>query len=579
MRPFRAALTALVLSIVLLAVVGPTAATATLGLATQDASINPVVQPTAASPSAGAGGTYVVQAGDNLYRIALKFGLTVDILAKANGIVNTNLVYVGQTLTIPAGAVVAGPTSAVATVVPLATVPTVATQPGATTDAGIINPNAPPTATRAPVAPPSSGGAGGTYTVQAGDNLYRISLKFNTNMLALMQLNNIANANLIYVGQVLTLPGGAQNPGGSTPAPGGTAAPTPSNTASNVGFTFGVTVDLTGQDANALTASAKDLGMSWVKVPVSWRKMEIAKGNIDSTSLDPQIDALSSNGVKVLLTVSSAPDWARTSNAESGPPTDFKDYANFIGALAARYKGKVQAYEVWDEPNLRRNWNGRPLSAASYVEMLRLAFNAIKLADPAALVVSAGLSPTGYNDGVNAINDRAFLRQAYTAGLGSYSDAIGVDPEGWANPPDSTCCTASPGVSGWFNDRSFYFRDTLTDYRTIMAQNGDGGTFLWITDFGWGSSEGVVADPSTVDSNFGFVNFTSQAAQAQYIPRAYELARTLGYVGPMFLYNLNYCQTVTAPIGSSEFRGCYYSLLNIDGKPRPAYDALKAAPK
>ena len=75
--------------------------------------------------------------------------------------------------------------------------------------------------------------------------------------------------------------------------------------------------------------------------------------------------------------------------------------------------------------------------------------------------------------------------------------------------------------------------------------------FLWVTDFGWGSSEGVVADPNTVDPSFGFVNFTSQTAQAQYIPRAFEVARTLGYVGPMFLYNLNYCQTVTAVPGSS----------------------------
>jgi polysaccharide biosynthesis protein PslG len=474
------------------------------------------------------------------------------------------------------------------TVVPLATITgtaTVATAPAtavnATADAGIlpvIPPTLPPTATQAaPVAPAGTGATSGTYTVQGGDNLYRISLKFNTNMLALMQLNNIANANLIYVGQVITLPGGSTNSG--TPVPGGTPAATLTNAASNVGFAFGITMDLTGQDANALTASAKDLGMSWIKVPVSWRKMELTKGNIDSTALDPQIDALVSNGVKIMLTVSSAPDWARGTNAESGPPTDFADYANFIGALATRYKGKVQAYEVWDEPNLRRFWNGRPLSAASYVEMLRLAFNAVKAADPTALVISAGLAPTGYNDSVNAINDRAFLQQAYTAGLGSYADAVGVNPQGWANPPDSSCCSASPGVSGWYNDRSFYFRDTLTDYRTIMAQNGDSGTFLWVTGFGWGASEGVVADPSTVDANFGFVNFTSQAAQAQYLPRAYELARTLGYVGPMFLYNLNYCQTTTATPGSSEFAPCYYSLVDSSGQQRPAYAALKAAPK
>src|SRR5262249_59496432 len=112
---------------------------------------------------------------------------------------------------------------------------------------------------------------------------------------------------------------------------------------------------------------------------------------------------------------------ARKTNTEDGPPTDFNDYANFLTAIATRYKGRVLAYEIWDQPNIRRSWNGRPLSAASYVELLRVAYGAIKAVDPGIVVVSAGLAPTGFNDGVNAISDRVFLRQAYTAGLASYS--------------------------------------------------------------------------------------------------------------------------------------------------------------
>jgi hypothetical protein len=180
---------------------------------------------------------------------------------------------------------------------------------------------------------------------------------------------------------------------------------------------------------------------------------------------------------------------------------------------------------------------------------------------------------------VNAINDRIFLRQAYAAGLATYSDAIGVHPGGWANPPDSTCCSPSAGVSGWYNDRSFYFRDTLKDYRDIMTQNNDAGTFMWATEFGWGSSEAVLQDQNAVDPNFGFVKFVSQTQQAQYIPRAFELARTLGYVGPMFLFNLNACQIVGNQPQSSEFRNCYYSLLDANGQPRPAYTAVQNAPK
>src|SRR5258705_1496859 len=188
--------------------------------------------------------TYVVQPGDNLYRISLKFGLSLDALAQANGIVNPNFVYVGQKLIIPAGGQVAPTaTSPVATVpglpIPTGSATTAATvavtvaatvSAGSTIDAGILGTATPTSAvpsTATPVSVPASGGPGGTYTVQAGDNLYRISLKFNTSMLALMQLNNIVNPNLVYVGQVLTLPGGQQgsgnNPAVTTAATTGSA--------------------------------------------------------------------------------------------------------------------------------------------------------------------------------------------------------------------------------------------------------------------------------------------------------------------------------------------------------------------
>jgi polysaccharide biosynthesis protein PslG len=527
---------------------------------------------------------YTVQPGDNLFRIAQKFGVTADAIARANGITNPNILFVGQRLIIPVNPNATAQATGAATSAATASVEA----PTATTAPPTVEPTvATPNPTSAATAAPTAGAIPATYTVQPGDNLYRIALKFNTTMQAIMDLNGLANPNVIFVGQVLKIPGGSAA-NNATPVPGATpgatlapATPeaTPSNTASNVGFAFGVALIQGTQDATKLSDAVKDLGVTWVRLPVVWSQLETAKGNIDFASLDGLIDPLASSGVKILLTASSAPDWARNTTTESGPPTDFNDYANFVGALANHYKGRVQAYEVWNEPNIRREWSGRPLSAASYVEMLRLAYAAIKRADSAALVVSAGLSPTGYNDGVNAISDRTYLRQAYAAGLAQYSDAIGAHPNGWANPPDSTCCNPSPGVSGWFNDRTFYFRDTLKDYRDIMTQNGDPGTYIWVTQFGWGSSDGVAPDPNAIDPNFGFVKFTTQAQQAQYVTRGFELGRSFSYVGPMFLFNLNGCPAVGNRPESPDFTACYFSLLTANGDPRPAYDAVKTARK
>ena len=112
-------------------------------------------------------GKHVVQAGENLFRIALRYGTTVEAIAKANGITNAALIYVGQTLTIPGGA------------------------PGGGT----------------PPAPPAPGTGGEkVHIVQPGENLFRIALKYNYSQYYLAKYNGISNPALIYVGQEIRIP-------------------------------------------------------------------------------------------------------------------------------------------------------------------------------------------------------------------------------------------------------------------------------------------------------------------------------------------------------------------------------------
>jgi len=115
--------------------------------------------PTPTSPPTGEV-THVVQGGENLFRIALRYGTTVQAIASANGIANPARIYAGQTLTIPS--------------------------PG----------------TQPP--PPPTGET--TYVVQRGDNLFRIALRYSMSYLDLAQYNGIANPAHIYVGQVLHIP-------------------------------------------------------------------------------------------------------------------------------------------------------------------------------------------------------------------------------------------------------------------------------------------------------------------------------------------------------------------------------------
>jgi LysM repeat protein len=109
-------------------------------------------------------GKHVVQNGENLFRIALKYGMTVEAVAQANGITNPALIFVGQELNISG-------------------------EPG----------------TPAPVPAPAPG-TPTTHVVQPGENLFRIALKYNYSQYYLADYNNISNPALIFVGQVIQIP-------------------------------------------------------------------------------------------------------------------------------------------------------------------------------------------------------------------------------------------------------------------------------------------------------------------------------------------------------------------------------------
>ena len=108
---------------------------------------------------------YLVARGDTLKGLATRFGVTVEqLLAWNTDIKNVNLIYEGQRLTV-----------------------------------WVTAPPPPPT-----TPPPASGQV---YYVQKGDTLRKIAAKFNTTVDAILKVNNIANPNVIYVGQAINLPG------------------------------------------------------------------------------------------------------------------------------------------------------------------------------------------------------------------------------------------------------------------------------------------------------------------------------------------------------------------------------------
>lgn len=352
-------------------------------------------------------------------------------------------------------------------------------------------------------------------------------------------------------------------PSESAPASAPAASAPPASAAAPGFFAYGVQIDPNG-DRGGATGAIRNMGFSWVKFQLPWKHFEGAAGQRNWP--DDVIGDLSGAGLSILASIVKAPDWARAAGSDlsvEGPPADPGTYASFVGEFAARYCGRVQAVEVWNEQNLHYEWGNEPLDAGRYVRLLAAAYRSIKAACPSMIVVSGAPTPTGA-PAPWAMDDFAYLEQMYQAGLRNYADAIGIHPSGYGNPPDVRVQDSQAGTysrPSHFDHASFYFRNVMETYRNIMVKYGDGNKRLWPTEFGWASSSNPVA-------GYEYARYNSEQQQGEYIVRAFQMMRDWGWVGPAFLWNLNY--NVTHP--GSELAA--FGILN-----RPAYGMLQGMPK
>jgi len=250
-----------------------------------------------------------------------------------------------------------------------------------------------------------------------------------------------------------------------------------------------------------------------------------------------------------------------------GPPQDPALYADFVAKVADRYRGRVQAIEIWNEQNLWYEAGGAGrINAADYVELLQQSYRAIKAVNPTMIVVSGALTPAG-NVGEFAVDDIEYLQQMYAAGAKGYFDALGAHPSGYNCPALGDWRTVSDSTAlnfrGTFENRhhSWCFRGTMEGYREVMVANGDGNKVIIPTEFGWA----VSGNPHP---GYEYAKDNTPKEQAQWIAEAYQLAEEWGWVGPMFLWNLDY--GVTAP--GTELAA--FGILDT-----PAYDVLAGLPK
>ncbi|MEZ0054191.1 hypothetical protein ABIA30_005231 [Mycobacterium sp. MAA66] len=294
-------------------------------------------------------------------------------------------------------------------------------------------------------------------------------------------------------------------------------------------------------DSNRELDAVAKTGASWIRLPIDWGTVEMTKGQYNWGYVDNLVNSAQSHGLRILGWIGYTPIWARTEGAQllfpSSPPRDMAAWGRFVTAAAQRYAGRINSWEIWNEPNLPLFMGFISNKPQHYVDIIKTAYPAIKSVAPGATVVAAGLSPLDGQD-----SPPGFLQQLYDAGIGGYFDAAAAHP--YVFPGG----LAADSQNGWSD---------VGRMHDIMAAHGDGGKKIWLTEMGAATS---VGDGQGV----------SQQEQAKEITDVLAAAAATPYVGPAFIYSVR--DTNSANTGDRE--SCFGALLTTDWQPKLSASVL-----
>lgn len=307
------------------------------------------------------------------------------------------------------------------------------------------------------------------------------------------------------------------------------------------GFELGGHVlDLNGNTVSLMNRA----GMTWVK-----KQLRYSLG-MDAGVAAGMINAAHANGFKILLGIVGEP-------SQMGDFGGYvSSYSQFVGAVAGL---GADAIEVWNEPNIDREWPAGQINGANYTQLLAPAYNAIKSANPNTLVISGAPAPTGYFGAAGCTgqgcNDDVFMQQMAQAGAGQYMDCVGLHYNEAIVGPNQ----ASGDSRGSYP--TYYFGSM-----TARGYGPFGGKPVCYTELGYLSPEGF---SQPLPGAFGWAANTSVAEHAAWLAEAATIAATSGRVRLMIIWNVDFPMfTDTDPMGG-------YAMFRPDGS-CPACDTLGA---
>jgi hypothetical protein len=307
---------------------------------------------------------------------------------------------------------------------------------------------------------------------------------------------------------------------------------------------FGVNEDL-GWDPPAQIpaqiALMKDVGVEWVRMPVRWQWLEPQRGDFFWERYESRVDQARGAGLELLAVLGGTPLWSsgidrralpRGVDWDSFEPRETRDFAAYVYRVVERFRGRIGAYEMMNEPNSPAHWNPRP-NASRFIELLCAGYLAAKYADPNAVIVAGGLNGNGLSLGWEAPESRDFLKAIYAGQGARCFDVMAIHP--FAHPTENGIVA----LQSWIDET-----------KRFMTAQGDRRE-LWLTETGWSSGRSL----------WGHTTI-SEEQQAAWVGAIYQ-----GVVGPQKIFWYNFKEDRADPTDPE----AQWGWLRYDLTPKPAF--------
>jgi len=297
-------------------------------------------------------------------------------------------------------------------------------------------------------------------------------------------------------------------------------------------------------------------GIGLLRQKFDWAQIEQRPGSFGLGWYDRYVLDAASRGIRVLPILFNAPAfYVHQRGRAACPPHRNRTMARFARVLVRRYgrhgslwrenpgqrKLPIRSWQIWNEPNLRVYWCGRP-NARRYTRMLKTVGRAIRRVDHHAEIVTAGLPPSELS---GTIPLPRFISGMYRAGAKRWMTTL--------------------AINSYAKNRG-ELAGLLGSMRRLMNRHGDWRARIWVTELGWGDQGprhrfivGSRGQAKRIRSSFRYLRHNRLRLRLRGV--VYYSWRDARPYAPQY----------------KDMWGLHTGLLRVDGSPKPAYRAFRRA--